>query len=356
MEKKRWCFKGETPRRSAVLPGERALGFGDLPEPLEPSHAPWLHFGFSASTGAQETETSAGGGSPHPSADRVPISNRCVVPSWIWAESSRFPPHLPAIPSQETLALNPSGCFSSRSQGLAKWVRDKILHGHTDSPSCPPCNHRMNHGAQIRAAFGKKTGSFCRATKADVDQRHGWSPQRWRCHLPAVLAWMGVCWEPVPPWVCLVASRERVLQSPCHCDGGTQHSGVQSCAAPRSRGFLRTTFASHRVRDPARVQRCCFLPPVPHVDGSTGTQWAPGDNGLLGTGSGHGGVATRPSEDEHPSCTTTAVSSASCSSACPLRSPFVVLWGLGAPQDRGGPICTQARGPQLVSAPPGGSL
>lgn len=128
-----------------MLPGERALGFGDLPEPLEPSHAPWLHFGFSASTGAQETETSAGGGSPHPSADRVPISNRCVVPSWIWAESSRFPPHLPAIPSQETLALNPSGCFSSRSQGLAKWVRDKILHGHTDSPSCPPCNHRMNH-------------------------------------------------------------------------------------------------------------------------------------------------------------------------------------------------------------------
>lgn len=128
-----------------MLPGERALGFGDLPEPLEPSHAPWLHFGFSASTGAQETETSAGGGSPHPSADRVPISNRCVVPGWIWAESSRFPPHLPAIPSQETLALNPSGCFSSRSQGLAKWVRDKILHGHTDSPSCPPCNHRMNH-------------------------------------------------------------------------------------------------------------------------------------------------------------------------------------------------------------------
>lgn len=93
--------------------------------------------------------------------------------------------------------------------------------------------------------------------------------------------------------------------------------------------------------------------------GTTGAQgqWEHGDNGSTGTGLGHGGVATLPSEDEHPSCTTTAVSSASCSSARPLQSPFVALWGLRAHPGLGRTHLHPGKGtPTCISIPGGQSV
>lgn len=166
------------------------------------------------------------------------------------------------------------------------WVRDKIPHRHMDSPICPPCNHRMNHGAQICAAFGKN-GLLLQSHQGrcwPAVWLLPWSPQRWRwrCHLPTVLALTGVCREPVPSWVCLVAPREGVLRSLCHCDGGTQHRGYNP--APLSASGVFSAPRLHRtwcgVQHGSSAATFC---PQPLVGMGTWGQWARGDNGSTGT-------------------------------------------------------------------------
>lgn len=102
------------------------------------------------------------------------------------------------------------------------------------------------------------------------------------CHLPTVLALPGVCREPVPPWVCLVAPREGVLRSPCHCDGGTQHRGYNP--APLSAFGVFSNPYLHRTR--CGVQHgssAATFCPQPLVGTGAWGQWARGDNGSTGT-------------------------------------------------------------------------
>lgn len=115
-----------------------------------PNPTSLLCFGFLAPTNAQETETSADGGNPQPSATPFPVPNKCVVGSWIWAASSGFPSHLLAVPSQ-MLALNCSSFFSFQLSHVGKGWGHPCTHMAPSAPSAV-----MIHEAQSHAAFGKR--------------------------------------------------------------------------------------------------------------------------------------------------------------------------------------------------------
>lgn len=208
-------------------------------------------------------------------------------------------------------------------------------------------------------------GSFCKATKADVGQHCGCCPGPLSPPHSAGIdgGVQGAC----PTLGLLGGTQGRSPPVPVSQRWRDAAQGVQSCTALCIWGFLQPIFASHQVRGPARVQCCHFLPPAPCGDRSMGTMGSWGqrehrDNGSTGTMGARGQAQATAVLRHCPARTSTPLAQPRLSHLLPAPLPVRsshLSWHFGGsenPQGRGGPICTQARGPRLVSASLGGSL